>query len=69
MMLLEMLKTYHLNMLQDIQRMTAPSNQPEIWWDDAQYPEADLYLKWPCSANFYVFHGILKLSIIGLDLV
>ena len=41
--------------------------QPKIWWDDAQYHEADCYLKWPCSANFCAFHGTLKFSMIGLD--
>ena len=38
----------------------------EIQWDDAQYHEADQYLKWPCSANFWAFHGTLKYSMIGL---
>ena len=28
--------------------------------DDAQYDEADRYLKWPCSANFCTFHGTVK---------
>ena len=31
--------------------------QPEIWWANAQYDEADRYLKWPCSANFRAFYG------------
>ena len=43
--------------------------QPETWWDDAQYHEADGYKKWPCSANFCAFHGALKFSMIGLDQV
>ena len=30
---------------------------PEIGWDDAQYHEADHYLRWSCSANLYAFHG------------
>ena len=25
---------------------------PELWWDYAQYDEADRYLKWPCSDFF-----------------
>ena len=37
---------------------------PEIWWDDAQYHEADYYSKWPCSANFCT-----EISMIGLDQV
>ena len=36
------------------------SYRPEIWWDDAQYDEADLYAKWPCSVNICTFHGTLK---------
>ena len=27
-----------------------------IWLGDAQYHEADHYLKWPCSANYCAFH-------------
>ena len=33
---------------------------------DAQYHGADHYLKWPCLANFCMFHGTLKFSMIGL---
>ena len=40
--------------------------RPEIYWADAQYHEADCYLKWPCSANVCTFHGTLKFSPIGL---
>ena len=33
--------------------------QPEIWWTNAYYHEADQYIKWLCWANFYAFHGTL----------
>ena len=36
-------------------------------WSDVQYHEADCYLKWPCLANFSVFHGTLNFSMTGLD--
>ena len=42
------------------------SFQPEISLDDAEYHEADRYLKWPCSANFCAFHGTFKFSMMGL---
>ena len=42
---------------------------PEIWWNDAQYHRVDRYLKWPCLANFYTFHGTLKFMMIGLHQV
>ena len=42
---------------------------PEIWWDDEQYHEANLFLKWPCFPTFCTFHGTLKFSMIGLDQV
>ena len=29
--------------------------QPEIWWSDAVYQEADHYLKWPRSAKVHIF--------------
>ena len=31
------------------------SYRPEIWWDDAQYNQADRYIKWLCLANFCAF--------------
>ena len=34
-----------------------------------QYHGVDCYLKWPCSANFCVFHGNFQISMIGLDQV
>ena len=44
-----------------LSRTTLPlltfSYQPDIWWDDAQYHEADRYLKCPCSANFFNLVG------------
>ena len=45
------------------------SYQPEMWWGDAQYHEANRYLIWPCSAKFCAFHGTLKFSMSGLDQV
>ena len=33
---------------------------PEIWWDDAQYHEADRNVKWSCSDNFCALDGTLK---------
>ena len=42
------------------------SYQPQIWWDDAQYHGADGSLKLPCSANFCMFQGTLKFSMMGL---
>ena len=50
-------------------RATIPlSYQPKIWWNDAQYHGADHYLKWPFSANFCVFYGTLKFSMVGFFL-
>ena len=40
-----------------------------FWWVDAQYHEADCYLKWLCLANICLFHVTWKLSMIGLDQV
>ena len=37
----------------------------ELQWSDAQCNEAVCYLKWPCSANFWEFHGTAKFSMIG----
>ena len=31
--------------------------QPQFWWHDAQYSEADRYLRWPRLANFCAFHS------------
>ena len=40
------------------------SYQRKIWWDDAQYNGVYRSMKWQCSANFCVFHGTLKFSMI-----
>ena len=46
------------------------SYQHKIWWDDAQYHEADCPLKWPCSTYFACsIEGIFKFSMICLDQV
>ena len=39
--------------------------QPDIWWDDAQYHQADCCLKWLCSTYFCASTGLRNFAMTG----
>ena len=59
-------KVFYIKLITDNKDFSYGS---EIGWDDAQYHEADRYLKWLCYANFCAFHRTLKCSKIGMGQV
>ena len=50
-------KVFYIKLITDDKDFSYGS---EIGWNDAQYHEADRYLKWLCYANFCAFHRNLK---------
>ena len=60
----------HLSVPNDVTALTLQWFQLWVWncVGDAEYHEADRYLKWLCYANFCAFHRTLKFSHHGLKI-